>query len=189
MAAGKRKAPVKKAEKAPRLPKNAQPGSPLLLGVDWDWLKVCDEIEERYLLVGADIPLKDLLDDPYKAPDGKLWNLPNAAQFYKATLAHPVVKNRWIQIKQLRSLALSDDAFSVMRRFDPIIETDKGIVPNTVGVQFGRMQLDHYRWMMTRLNPDEFGDKQKVEHSGTVGTNWSELFETEGAPTPKGSGS
>jgi len=173
----------------PKLPKRAQPGSPMVRGDGWDWEAVCEEVENRYMLVGADFPIKDLLDEPFTDDDGKEWNMPSADQFYRATLQDPIVKARWTQIKQLRSLALSDDAFKVLRNVDPIIETDKGIVPNTVGVQFSRAQLDHYRWMMTRLNPTEFGDKQQIEHSGTVSTDWAEVLGGEGAPKPRGSAS
>lgn len=48
---------------------------------------------------------------------------------------------------------------------DALIIADKA-KPKTVNV--AKLQVDTRKWMASRLNPKQFGEKQEVNHSGTV---------------------
>lgn len=159
-------------------------------GQFWHWPSVVDVIEDRYLGVAADLPMWEILEAPYIDQAGNEWPMPDRISVYKAMARDPEIKERVEQIKQARSMALDDTILGIVRNVQPVIETERGYVPNSGGVQLAKLQVETYRKIQGTLNPRDYGNKQQVEHSGRVenSVEWSEVFKDGGAPKPKGDG-
>lgn len=54
------------------------------------------------------------------------------------------------------------------------IETEKGTIPNNEWINRSRLRVDTRKWLMSKLAPKKYGDKQTIEHDGGVNITWNE---------------
>jgi hypothetical protein len=157
-------------------------------GMRWHWPSVVDEIEARYLGVSAALPLWEILEAPYVDQAGVEWTMPNKVEVYRAMARDPEIKARVEEVKRARSLALGDALLDCVR-VPTTVDTEKGPAPNTAGVQLARLKYDAYKWYLGVLNPGEYGNKQQVEHSGSIDSPaLAAVLQNSGPPKPKGDG-
>jgi hypothetical protein len=84
--------------------------------------------------------------------------------------------NRWIdkdetfrrdyaRARELGLHAMAEQCLQISDRQSP--STDSGAT-DTGDVQHRRLQVDTRKWLLARLLPKVYGDKQQLEHSGSV---------------------
>ena len=61
--------------------------------------------------------------------------------------------------------------------FEEMMEIADKVLPESAEVAKAKLQIDTRKWVLSRMNPKKYGDKQQMEHSGDVAVNMiSELM-------------
>lgn len=61
--------------------------------------------------------------------------------------------------------------------FEEMMEIADKALPESAEVAKAKLQIDTRKWVLSRMNPKKYGDKQQMEHSGDVAVNMiSELM-------------
>ena len=161
MATGARKP----AAKGKRTRKAAEPKNPLKLSAHrWNWAKVMDIVEERAMNSPIPQAMHDLLQDPFEGHE-----MPSYQALKFAMRADPELRQRNDILRGLRGSVAGEGALHIINRAASGGELD------TVALQSMKLALDGLKWWAGKNNPDEYGDRQKVEHSGTL--NLAEVAE------------
>ena len=77
---------------------------------------------------------------------------------------------RWLrEYKDFRdnyARATDDRAESI---FEEMLEIADGAEAETASIAKARLQIDARKWILSRMNPKKFSDKQSIEHTGPNG--------------------
>lgn len=77
-------------------------------------------------------------------------------------------QKQYARATELRADALADEMFDIVDETsrDTII-TEKGEIPNNEWIQRSRLRYDARKWLMSKLNPKKYGDREtKVIEGG-----------------------
>ena len=53
--------------------------------------------------------------------------------------------------------------------FEEILDIADGAEEETASIAKARLQIDARKWILSRMNPKKFSDKQSIEHTGPNG--------------------
>jgi len=99
----------------------------------------------------------------------KAASMPSVVTIFSWLRKHPEFVKQYETAKQEQSdmlveemLDISDDSAS------DYISTEHGEKINTEHVQRSRLRVDTRKWIASKLKPKKYGEKQEVEHSGSL---------------------
>jgi hypothetical protein len=78
------------------------------------------------------------------------------------------IKQQYTRARISQHQAWADDIVHISDT-EALIITDSGRY-DAAAVQAARLRTDNRRWLLSKLHPGEYGDKQSVEHTGKGGT-------------------
>jgi hypothetical protein len=92
------------------------------------------------------------------------------ATFYKWVDSDPEKQKRYARACELRADAIFEDILEIADdSSDDIIETDlgDGVIDTRLNAEFvqrSRLRVDARKWIVSKLNPKKYGDKQETTH-------------------------
>lgn len=100
-------------------------------------------------------------DIPVKESTVRAWCVKNINGFYaQYTRARKIGVDAWVD----DIIEIADDGTN------DYYEDSKGNLKfDQENVNRSRLRVDTRKWIMAKLNPEKYGDSQKIEHGGSVG--------------------
>ena len=89
----------------------------------------------------------------------KKTGFPNRSTVYRWLREHDEFRNNYAR-------ASDDRAESI---FEEILDIADGAEEETASIAKARLQIDARKWILSRMNPKKFSDKQSIEHTGPNG--------------------
>jgi hypothetical protein len=78
------------------------------------------------------------------------------------------ILTRWIQEDEQRSARAREARASASQAWDEKAEQEIEDARDPFELAKAKEKAHHYRWRASKVAPKEYGDKQQVEHSGTL---------------------
>lgn len=107
-------------------------------------------------------------------------DMPARSTVHLWLLEHREFSDSYTRAREVQGHNLADDTVEIAddgtndwmerRRQDGSVE----IVPNHEHIARSKLRIDTRKWMAAKLAPKKYGDRQTVEHEGTVGVEHSE---------------
>ena len=89
----------------------------------------------------------------------KKTGFPNRSTVYRWLREHDEFRNNYAR-------ASDDRAESI---FEEMLDIADGAEEETASIAKARLQIDARKWILSRMNPKKFSDKQSIEHTGPNG--------------------
>lgn len=89
----------------------------------------------------------------------KKTGFPNRSTVYRWLREHDEFRNNYAR-------ATEDRADSI---FEEMLDIADGAEEETASIAKARLQIDARKWILGKMNPKKFSDKQSIEHSGPNG--------------------
>lgn len=89
----------------------------------------------------------------------KKTGFPNRSTVYRWLREHDEFRNNYAR-------ASDDRAESI---FEEMLDIADGVEEETASIAKARLQIDARKWILSRMNPKKFSDKQSIEHTGPNG--------------------
>lgn len=92
-------------------------------------------------------------------------NMPDSVTFYKWLDSDPEKIKRYARACELRADAIFEDILEIADDSSGDKKyTEHGEVMDTEFVQRSRLRVDARKWIVAKLNPKKYGDKQETTH-------------------------
>jgi hypothetical protein len=89
----------------------------------------------------------------------------SASTFYEWLEGSEVMAKRYARACELRADAIFDEIIEIADDSSQDgIETDNGPIVNSEFVQRSRLRVDTRKWIVAKLNPKKYGDKNETTH-------------------------
>lgn len=79
---------------------------------------------------------------------------------------------RWLrentEFRDNYARATDDRADSI---FEEMLDISDNVIPDNAEIAKARLKIDTRKWVLSRMNPKKFSDKQSVEHTGRDGSD------------------
>ena len=109
----------------------------------------------------------------------KKTGFPNRSTVYRWLREHDEFRNNYAR-------ATEDRADSI---FEEMLDIADGAEEETASIAKARLKIDTRKWILGKMNPKKFSDKQSIEHTGPNGgpidLNLKVVFEDEGEASAK----
>lgn len=73
--------------------------------------------------------------------------------------------------------------------FEEMLDIADNVIPDTAEIAKARLKIDTRKWMLSRMNPKKYSDKQSIEHTGPNGgaidLSLKVVFEDDGETSTK----
>ncbi len=82
--------------------------------------------------------------------------MPDKSTVFRWLSKHETFRDQYARAQEDRTAALAEDILEI---------ADEG---NAEDVQRARLRIDTRKWLMSKMAPKRYGDKQQLEHSGDL---------------------
>lgn len=91
---------------------------------------------------------------------------------------HPEFSEQYARALEARTDAMADDLLVIADdgTNDWVKNQDGGESYNGDHVQRSKLRVDARKWLMSKMAPKKYGDRQAIDHSGSVDLGLAELF-------------
>lgn len=123
-----------------------------------------EEIEEKFDLILRDIEENGL--SLRKSLGG--YGMPSSSTFYEWLEADETKAKRYARACEARAEILFEEIIDISDKqsSDVIGEDEFGnIIVNHNIIQRNRLQVDSRKWILAKMNPKKYGDKQEIDHT------------------------
>lgn len=94
---------------------------------------------------------------------------PNSDTIIKWRHKHPEFQEKFLNAKRFQALIYMEQAYEIAdNALGDLIETDKGLAPNSTAVARAKLQVETRKWVVSRLLPKIYGEKTYVENKVTM---------------------
>lgn len=102
-------------------------------------------------------------------------HMPDASTVFRWLPKHEEFREQYARAREAAADAMSEDLMDIaddgtndwMERKRPDGSTEE--VLNSEHIQRSRLRVETRKWLMTKLSPKKYGDKQQLEHTGANG--------------------
>lgn len=96
--------------------------------------------------------------------------MPSRSMVFRWIAKHDDFRDRYAQAKQEQAEALADDIISIADETfnDQVMDANGNERTNNEAIQRSRLRVDARKWVAAKLKPKKYGDRQHVEHSGSI---------------------
>lgn len=92
--------------------------------------------------------------------------MPSRTTVFKWIATDKAFADRYAHAKDVGLEFMAEEMLKIAD--EPVGSTDNGSTDNGA-VQKQRLQVDTRKWLLSKLAPKKYGDRTKVEHSGSIG--------------------
>lgn len=97
--------------------------------------------------------------------------------FYELMEQFPDLVKRYARACEARAESIFEDIIEIAdeANADLIISEKGNLVVNGEAVQRSKLRVDARKWVLSKLDPKKYGDRQQLEHSGEINSNKPDL--------------
>lgn len=101
----------------------------------------------------------------------KLDNYPKKTTVYRWIIEKPEFRDKYESAREMQQEHYLDEMLEIADdTSEDFVETEKGVTFDREHVQRSKLRIESRRWIMERLAPKRYGQKQAIDHSSSDGS-------------------